>query len=291
MTYDAAALASPQPATALPIGPVDLLVVGAGVVGLAHAVEAHLPRSVRRRRRARRPSRSAPRSATSATSARRPSRTSPRLRPRWPASAGSPWLAKAGSPLLECGTVVVARAAGRAGRARGVRRATRGTEQVRLLDRRRGRRPRCRPTTRRSSVAPTCPWTCAPTPARPSRPSPPGSPSRASRSPGARSARQFEPGRRAHQPRRPVRAGQVVVAVGHDVDRLFPEVADAVGLRALPSADARRSTPRPAPRIEPGRPHRPVDAPLRRALAAMPRRRRVRAVEVTADRRSARRRA
>ncbi len=207
-------------------GPVDLLVVGAGVVGLAHAVDAHLRglsvAVVERDERAV--------GASVRNFGHLCATPQAGVALDYALVARDRWLAlgrKAGVPVQECGTLVVARSEAELAVLQQFA-ATRGSEQVSLLDRAGvGRRlarhdpavvggadlPLDLRTDPRQAVAALAGWLVEQ-----------GVPIH-----WRTSALAFEPGLVATSRGR-IAARKVVVAVGHDVDYLFPEVADAVGL-------------------------------------------------------------
>ncbi|GAA0247981.1 TIGR03364 family FAD-dependent oxidoreductase [Actinomadura nitritigenes] len=210
--------------TPLPATPVDLLVVGAGVVGLAHAVEAHL------------------RGLTVAVVDRDAFAAGASVRNfghvcvtaqdgdalRYALAGRERWLwlaAKAGFDVVEAGTLVVARRPEEMAVLEEFA-AVRGGEQVRLLD--------AAGVARRLPGAEALGGAHLPLDLR--LDSPTAIPALAGwlAGQGVPIARRtsvlaVEPGL-VRTSRGDVRAARTVLAVGHDLDRLLPDVADAAGM-------------------------------------------------------------
>ncbi|MFB4295333.1 TIGR03364 family FAD-dependent oxidoreductase [Actinomadura sp. NTSP31] len=210
--------------TPLPATPVDLLVVGAGVVGLAHAVEAHL------------------RGLSVAVVDRDAFAAGASIRNfghvcvtaqdgdalRYALAARERWLwlaAKAGFGVVEAGTVVVARRPEEMAVLEEFA-AVRGVEQVRMLD--------ADAVAGQARVAGALGGAHLPLDLR--LDSPTVIPALAGWLAGQgvpiawrTSVLSVEPGL-VRTSRGDVRAARTVLAVGHDLDRLLPDVADAAGM-------------------------------------------------------------
>lgn len=218
---------TPSSTAALPAGPVDLLVVGAGIIGLAHAVEAHL------------------RGLSVAVVERGAFATGASVRNfghlcvtpqsgtalEYATAARSRWIslaAKAGLPLLESGTLVLARAEDEMAVLEEFA-AERGADTVHLLDRSgvADRLSTYDQAVLGGALLPldlrTDPRAAAPAIA--AWLTEQGVPIA-----WRTSLLGVEPGR-ARTSRGEIDARRIVVAVGHDVDHLFPDVADRIELQ------------------------------------------------------------